>query len=243
MTQETAQLPAPLTPIDCDLRGAKYMPLFADRLLGSETWKTGTDRGKVAALQLWCRAFCHEVPAGSLPDSEELIADYAGVTDLRTWKKIRDHVMRGWVKCSDGRLYHARLAEAVEIAWESRQKGRQKNQKAAERVKRWRQNKKKFSELSLPAASTPDADPATVIFKAGLKWLQQSTGKSEDACRGLLGRWRKAVGDLALITVLGVAQRQGPIDAVAYIEGCLKEHKKTETSSMYVRKAGAPDWN
>lgn len=68
-------------------------------------------------------------------------------------------------------------------------------------------------------------DVATVVFSTGLSWLQKSTGKPESQCRSLLGKWRKDHGDEALIAALGAAQREGSIDAVAFIEGTFKHRR------------------
>ena len=71
-------------------------------------------------------------------------------------------------------------------------------------------------------SETAAADAATVVFNQGRQWLQRATGKSEDRCRSLLGKWRRDHGDAALIAVLGKAQREGPIDAVQWIEAALR---------------------
>ena len=69
-------------------------------------------------------------------------------------------------------------------------------------------------------------DITAVVFGAGLTWLAQSTGKPEAACRALLGKWRQQSGDEALIAALGRAQREGPIDAVAWMTKALKQPDK-----------------
>jgi hypothetical protein len=115
----TEELPAPLVPSHVDLRGYEFMPLYGDRLKKSETWISASHEGKVAALNLWWHAYGHECPAGSLPDDDKLLADYAGYGSvIRAWRKIKDQALRGWKKCSDGRLYHAFMAEIVMKAWE-----------------------------------------------------------------------------------------------------------------------------
>jgi len=118
---------SPLTPADCDLRGMPYMPLFGDRLFGSATWIAASPEAKVAALRLWWRSFAHEVPAGSLPNDDQLLADYAGYgVAVKAWQKIKTQAMRGWVLCSDGRLYHRTVAEVALEAWEQRKRNREK---------------------------------------------------------------------------------------------------------------------
>lgn len=119
-----------MTPADCDLRGLPYMPLFGDRLFGSATWIAASSDAKVAALRLWWRAFAHEVPAASLPDDDMLLADYAGYgIGVKAWRKVKLQAMRGWVKCSDDRLYHRMVAEVALEAWDQRKRNRDKQAK------------------------------------------------------------------------------------------------------------------
>lgn len=61
-------------------------------------------------------------------------------------------------------------------------------------------------------------DLAAVVFRDGLAWMISKTGQSESNCRKQLGKWRGLIGDAALIEVLGAAQREGPIDAMAWLE-------------------------
>jgi hypothetical protein len=73
------------------------------------------------------------------------------------------------------------------------------------------------------AVAPRSPDLANQIFGQGLTWLQSNTGKTEVACRRLLGNWRKGFGtDEAFIAALGAAQREGPIDVVAWMQGAIK---------------------
>ncbi|TKR34292.1 DUF1376 domain-containing protein [Luteimonas gilva] len=93
------------------------MPLDVRRLLTSETWIEAAYNPKVghAAVCLWCEAW-HQVPAGSLPDNNRVLARLA-MCDARTWGRIRAAVLAGWVKCSDGLLYHPTVAEKALESW------------------------------------------------------------------------------------------------------------------------------
>jgi len=103
------------------------MPLYGDRLFSSETWVAASAEAKVAALRLWWHAYAKEVPAASLPDNDVLLADYAGKGEsLKAWGRLRPIAMRGWVKCSDGRLYHKELAKWALEAWDKRVKDRKR---------------------------------------------------------------------------------------------------------------------
>lgn len=118
----TSDRPAPMVAADVDLRGYQFMPLYGDRLMASETWIAASAEGKLAALRLWWHAYAKEVPAGSLPDNDQLLANYAGYgVAVKAWKKIKAEAMRGWVLCADGRLYHSFISDLVADAWQMKQ--------------------------------------------------------------------------------------------------------------------------
>ena len=64
-----SDLPEPMTPADCDLRGLEYMPLLGQHLFGSEFNARANDSEWRAGLTLWWAAWC-QVPAASLPDDD-----------------------------------------------------------------------------------------------------------------------------------------------------------------------------
>lgn len=72
---------------------------------------------------------------------------------------------------------------------------------------------------------TDAGDAASVVFRQGLAWLMKATGKPEGVCRAQLGKWRKDIGDEALIAALGVGQREMPIDAMAFMEKAVATRK------------------
>lgn len=108
---------APLTPPACDLRDFPRMMLDIPRLRGSAFDATTDDAGWRAGLNLWMASW-HSVPAASLEDDESALCKAAGLgRDARTWKKVRTTAMRGWRLCTDGRYYHATVAEMALEAW------------------------------------------------------------------------------------------------------------------------------
>lgn len=124
-------LPGPLVPAEVDLRGYEFMNLYGDRLFKSTTWISAKAEAKVAMLQLWWHAFAKEIPAASLPQDDQLLANYAGFgISIASWRKARAQVLRGFVACSDGRLYHPFLAEIALGAWKARLADRLRGAKA-----------------------------------------------------------------------------------------------------------------
>lgn len=110
------ELPAPLTPSVSDLRGMPYMPLDLVRLFESDLYMLSSGDEFKAALTLWGRSF-YQIPAGSLPDDDRLLAHLSGA---KRWSSVKKMALRGWVKCADGRLYHATVAQKVAEAWAAR---------------------------------------------------------------------------------------------------------------------------
>ena len=114
----TEPLPAPMTPEDCDLQDFPFMPLHVARLRDSDLASEESPEACWYALLLWAASW-HQLPAGSLPDNEAVLTKLIGLgRDTRTFRKHRSGAMRGFVKCSDGRLYHPVVAEQVLDAWE-----------------------------------------------------------------------------------------------------------------------------
>lgn len=114
-------LPAPMVPADIDLRGTTWMPLLGARLFNSDFELHATDAEFRRGLRLWWAAW-HQVPAGSLPDSDRAQAKLAGFEDESspTWKKVKKRALDGFVLCSDGRLYHPVIAEQAVKLWAAR---------------------------------------------------------------------------------------------------------------------------
>lgn len=107
----------PLTPACCDLSDFPRMMLDIRRLRGSSFDATLNDAAWRAGLNLWMTAW-HQIPAGSLEDTEAELTKAAGLgRDVKTWRKLRADALRGWVKCSDGLLYHETIAEIALEAW------------------------------------------------------------------------------------------------------------------------------
>lgn len=149
-------LPEPLTPVDCDLRGLKFMPLDVQMVRDSTlTAKAGPDAFRAAVI-LWCAAWT-QVPAASLPDDDEELAHLCGYGFApKEWKKIRTWALHKFVKCSDGRLYHPIIAKEALDAWPRRQAHQEATTGEKTRKEREREERKRmFAELAEIGVNLP----------------------------------------------------------------------------------------
>lgn len=182
-----SDLPEPLVPADCDLRNFPFMPLDVRRLLSSETWIGAKDAAKLghASMSLWCEAW-HQVPAASLPDNDIMLARFA-MCGLTQWKKLRPSIMRGWIKCSDGRFYHPVVAEKALESWAIKAHAVHDRNADRTRLKRWRdakEDKRNADETRFKdvrnADETPDETPDETEMKRLREGQGQGQGQRED---------------------------------------------------------------
>lgn len=166
------QLPEPLTPPDCNLRGLPFMPLHIERLLDSDMMALSTGEEFKTALRLWCKSWNQE-PAASLPDDDRILAHLAG-KELSAWRKVKDMVLRGFVKCSDGRLYHPVIAEEAVKAMAKREEHQVAKDGDNERKREEREDRKLlFAALRdvgviLPAKGTSTSQLREVAASRGI---------------------------------------------------------------------------
>ncbi|MGI9507294.1 MAG: hypothetical protein ACR2RE_29990 [Geminicoccaceae bacterium] len=145
----------PIAP-NVDLRDYRFMPFDVVELAGSETWaKAKAVPGASRALiNLWCKSW-HQVPAGSLPDDDELLEQWADLGPNADWKAVRILLYRGYKQEHDGRLYHAVLCKKAVHVWEKRES--KADEKEADRVrKRTSRNIKKQKTQPNQAPCPPD---------------------------------------------------------------------------------------
>jgi hypothetical protein len=144
-------LPDPMTPADCNLRGLPFMPLQVVQLLDSDLFIKSTGDEFKAAVALWCKSW-NQIPGGSLPDDDQILE---ALSCSKAWKKVKAMAMRGWVKCSDGRLYHPVVAQNALQAWEGREDHREVNENKKSRQQRWRERVKELSAELRDVGVTP----------------------------------------------------------------------------------------
>jgi len=152
--------PPPMTPPDSDLTGFDFMPLDVVRFARSDLVAFAPPEAVLAALLLWGASW-HQRPAGSLTNDDRTLAQFAGYgRALKAWRKIKSHAMRGWVECSDGRLYHPVVAEKVNKAWLERLKQRHRTFCSAIRMNNSRNPEKTLESPSFEnwlASGRPDS--------------------------------------------------------------------------------------
>ena len=109
--------PEPLVDKGVDLRDFPFMPVDIVRLFGSEFHSQSDDAAWRAGVTLWLKSY-HQVPASSIPNDDVALTRLAELgRDTKTWRKIKEQALRGWVLCDDGRLYHPVVAEKALEGW------------------------------------------------------------------------------------------------------------------------------
>ncbi|SFN72232.1 DUF1376 domain-containing protein [Sphingomonas sp. OK281] len=237
-----ADLPAPLTPSDCDLRDFAFMPVDTVRLLDSDLFALSSGDEFKAAMTLWCKAW-QQVPAGSLPADDRVLAHLSGAGTK--WKKLRTIALRGFVECSDGRLYHPVVCEKATEAWAKKLSYRERSKKG--NSKRWGSQKdeqqhsqsdpsgttfgileppkgqgegqKKDSVTIVTGAVPSPIDPKKVLFDAGVALLGEA-GLSAKTARSLIAKWFKNHGEEA--TNAALLSAAGRAEPVSWIEARLR---------------------
>lgn len=129
----TEALPLPLTPADADLREFAFMPFDVVRFAQSDIVVQESPEAVLAAILLWGASW-HSIPAGSLTDDDRTLANLAGYgRAVEAFRAVKEGALRGFVKCSDGRLYHRTVSEKVCESWAARLHHRHKAHQAAVR--------------------------------------------------------------------------------------------------------------
>ncbi|MCA1403718.1 DUF1376 domain-containing protein [Ensifer sp. IC3342] len=93
-----------------DVRCLPYMPLQIERLRKSKAWLRCKRKPELAfyMINLWMRAW-HEVPAGSIEDDDDVLAD-AAMASPQEWENLKEEILRGWER-RDGRIWHSAVTD------------------------------------------------------------------------------------------------------------------------------------
>lgn len=239
--------PTPPIPDGVDLKGFPGFVLDVEALLASELVALATPDEIAAALMLWCRAW-QQAPHGSLPNDERVLSAFSR---SKNWKKVRAMALRGFVLCSDGRLYHKTLCEKVMEAWSQRLAYKEKRDRDAARLADWR-DKKRAKNDSGNADGNADGNGSgndvETRFNARTKHLRSEVKGSEvnpnsvpigtgavappeglspaDAVFQIAVPWltERGMPDKAARSLLGAARKQlGDDSAWALASDCMRE--------------------
>jgi hypothetical protein len=242
----TTDTPIPFVPADVDLSKFDGFMLNTERLLGSELVALSTGEEFKAAILLWCRAW-KQRPAASLPNNEKVLASFAGVP-LAKWRKIRGMALRGFVLCSDGRLYHPILAadairahkaaeqrrNAIRKRWDGAPedtklptgKIRPNDARTTDEIPKTGQGRDidSNSEAKASGGEPPMAplDLDKEFWRTSKAFLAQAGEMSPEQAGGIIGRWRKDHSREAVMSALARAQAENPSNVVEFIAGCLR---------------------
>lgn len=185
-----SELPAPPLPADCDLRDFAYMPLDVVRLRDADICSIPAESFRAAVIS-WCVAW-HQIPAASLPDDDAALCRLLGYgRDIKGWMKVRTAgALRGWIKCSDGRLYHPVVAEkAIEALTKKRA---QRDRTEAARMARL--SHRDEYEMSQPLSQTaePSVTDSVTTSATSSKGIEgnRREGKEEESFATLTQRAR-----------------------------------------------------
>lgn len=123
-----------------DVKRLPYMPLFIDQLQKSKAWLRCKRQPELAfyMINLWMRSW-HEVPAGSIENDEDVLAD-AAMCSPEKWETIKDDVLRGWEVGPDGRIYHSTVTKLATEA-SAKLKGAKERTAKARQVREQNRNR------------------------------------------------------------------------------------------------------
>ena len=117
-------------PSDTRAKGWRF-EIDIERIRQSDTWALATPEVRPWLLLLWVTAW-EQVPCGSLPNDDALIAARIGMTP-KAFAKAKPVLMRGWAEADDGRLYHSTITARVLAMLETKRK--ESERKAAYRAR------------------------------------------------------------------------------------------------------------
>lgn len=142
-------------PADTKAKGWRF-ELDHERIDQSDTWALATPALRPWLLMTWLVSW-KQIPCGSLPADDELIAARLGM-DLEQFTGAKKVLMRGWWLAEDGRLYHDTVVEMVQSMLAA--KNKERDRKAAYRDK-------KAAERGELSRGTDTGHPAEVPGPSG----------------------------------------------------------------------------
>lgn len=104
------EIPDPPYPPDMRAKGMMF-DIDVERLYQSKTWLIASADLRPWLLRLWVESW-RSIPVGSFEDDDELVAARIQMPEA-LFQAHRKTLMRGWVRHSDGNLYHPVITEMV----------------------------------------------------------------------------------------------------------------------------------
>ena len=228
-----------------------FLPLATDAYLGDTMHLTTTEHGAYLLLlmAMW------RSRDGHLPNDDRMLARTCRLTTTQ-WARIRPTIM-AFMTVSDAGVSQGRLMD--ERAFVKRKSQSQSDKANA----RWLKEKASPDAAAVPMQCPPPhpteeensvpngtgseaaagdgfVDPVKVMFDAGRRLLAGS-GIDPRKAGAIIGKWRGDHGTEAVIAALGRAQREGAVDPVAFIEGCLKFQAKRSAEPAYGEERVRPN--
>lgn len=179
------------------------------------------------------------VPRGSVSASERRIAKEVGVG----YQVVRTFLAR--LKAEH--MINAEVTQGRNLItlcnWDKYQTPKEGHNAAPNAAvthdQRTKEQGNKYSVSKDTGAAAPN-DPEKVMFEVGKRVLCDA-GKTAAAAGKLLGKWRRDHGTEAVIVAIGRAQREGAIDPVSFIEGCLRFKAKRDDVPEIGTRINMPD--
>lgn len=168
---------------DLDVRCLPYMPLGIERLKKSKSWLRCKRQPELGfyMVNLWMRAW-HEVPAGSIEDDDDVLAD-AAMCSPDTWESVKDAVLEGWER-RDGRVFNSTVTE---VATEASAKLRKnKNRTSAAREARQQGSDSTVTEIATEAPT----DQSHGLSRASERTVTDIVTSPEGKGREEKGKWK-----------------------------------------------------
>ena len=251
MTHSADDAPAPLVPADCDCTDLDGFMLNVERLMASELVALASHEEIAAAVFLWCRAW-KQKPAASLPDDDRVNAAFARLP-LAKFRRCKDQIMHGFVKCSDGRLYHRFLAAEAVNAYERKIAFQKRKVGDAERLRKWRQTQSetrsataiethdetrfvaegqgqgqgpnKTSEPNGSGGNPPST--SEFIYAKGRELLAQDPKKPKDP-GALISKWLRENGDDSVMAALRACEAKRTPEPIRFITAMLAKSSRRD---------------
>lgn len=227
------------------------LPLFTDAYLGDTTHLSTFEHGAYLLLLIvsW------RSPGGCLPDDDALLARYTRMTRDK-WRKTRP-ILAPFFTVENGYWHQARLQDELQHLQSRReqQSNAGKASAAAKSLKRanrgstpvrkplQRNGNGDATPIPTPSsvdkstaadAAPIDHDPVKELFDLGVTILT-AAGTPDKQARSLIGKWRKAKGDAAVLTALLDCRARAVTEPVEWIEARFRTAKWVSKSGYEYR--------